>query len=412
MRRDLELAYVLGCVGCQRNKSSTSKPKGPLHPLPVPDGRGDRVGMDFIGPLPPDEGFDCILTMTDALGSDVRIIPTHTTLTAEQCAELFFTHWFCENGLPKAILCDRDKLFVSKFWRALMKLTGVKLKMSSAYHPETDGSSERTNKTINQCIRFHMARNQKGWSRALPLIRFQIMSTVNTSTGYTGFDLRMGRAPRLIPVMSKDDVLREEPELVEAVTEVTKVLERLKDDIEDAKDALLASKVHQAHHANKSRAEEDVFKVGEWVMLNTHNRRREYKNGKPGRVAKFMPRYDGPYKVLKARPEVSSYSLDLPNQPNIFPTFHASELRRFVPNDDTLFPSRKFARPPPVLTADGEEEWTVEEIIDERRRGHGMQYLVRWSGYGEEEDRWLLRRELEKNAALDVWERRREEPER
>jgi len=75
MRRDLESAYVLGCVDCQCNKSSTLKPKGPLHPLPVPDECGASVAMDFVGPLPEDEGFNCILTMTDQLGSDIRIAP-------------------------------------------------------------------------------------------------------------------------------------------------------------------------------------------------------------------------------------------------------------------------------------------------------------------------------------------------
>jgi len=141
MRRDLEQAYIPSCVDCLRNKSRTSKPAGPLHPLPVPDDRGLSIAMDFIGPLPLDEGYDCILTITDRLGADIRIIPTKYDLTAEELALTFFDNWYCENGLPSDIVCDRDKLFVSRFWRALTKLTGVKLKMSTSYHPETDGSS-------------------------------------------------------------------------------------------------------------------------------------------------------------------------------------------------------------------------------------------------------------------------------
>jgi len=156
MRRDLENAYVPGCVDCQRNKSQTSKPRGPLHPLHVPDERGSSVAMDFVGPLPEDEGFNCILTMTDRLGSDIWIIPTRTDVTAEALASLFFKHWYCEHGLPTDIVSDRDKLFVSKFWRALHHLTGVKLKMSTAYHPQTDGSSEHSNKTVNQCLHYHV----------------------------------------------------------------------------------------------------------------------------------------------------------------------------------------------------------------------------------------------------------------
>ena len=113
MRRDLEKAYIPSCTDCLHNKSATTKPSGPLHPLPIPDGRGDSVAIDFIGPLPLDEGYNCILSMTDRLGSDIRIIPTRIDITAEDLALLFFNHWYCENSLPKDIISNRDKLFVS-----------------------------------------------------------------------------------------------------------------------------------------------------------------------------------------------------------------------------------------------------------------------------------------------------------
>jgi hypothetical protein len=137
MRKDLEGAYIPGCKACQRNKSPTHRPRGPLHPLPIPDTRGDSIAIDFIGPLPTDDGYDCIISMTDRLGgTDICLVPCHTTITAEQFAVLFFEHWYCKNGLPLDIISDKDKIFVSKFWKALHKLT------STAYHPETDGSSK------------------------------------------------------------------------------------------------------------------------------------------------------------------------------------------------------------------------------------------------------------------------------
>lgn len=166
MKHDLEQAYVPACADCQRNKSRTTKPVGPLHPLPVPDQRCDSVAIDFIGPLPKDNGFHSILTITDRLGP-VRIIPTtcQCSLTAQGLAEIFFREWYCENGLPLEIVSDRGKLFISHFWE---ELTGVKLKLSSSFHPESDGASERTNKTVIQCIRFAVERDQKGWAKALP----------------------------------------------------------------------------------------------------------------------------------------------------------------------------------------------------------------------------------------------------
>lgn len=142
MKRDLEEAYIPGCVPCQKNKSPTCKPVGPLHSLPVPDSRFSCVALDFVGPLPEDDGFDYLLTITDRLGADIRLIPCHKDISAERCAALFFEHWYCENGLPLEIISDRDKLFVSKFWSSLHALTGIKVKLSSSFHPQTDGSSE------------------------------------------------------------------------------------------------------------------------------------------------------------------------------------------------------------------------------------------------------------------------------
>ena len=192
MRMDLEKSYVPSCSDCQRNKSRTTKAPSPLHPLPIPDEHGDSVALDFVGPLPEDEGYNCLLTMTDRLGSDYCLIPTRTDTLAEDITLLIFDNWYCENGLPSNFVSDRDKLFILRFWKALTKLTGVKLKMSSAYHPETNSSSECTNKTVNQAIRFHVDQNQKGWVHALPHIHFCIMNTVNTLTGYLGFQLCLG----------------------------------------------------------------------------------------------------------------------------------------------------------------------------------------------------------------------------
>jgi hypothetical protein len=402
MRRDLEKAYIPSCTDCLRNKSATRKPAGPLHPLPIPDERGDSVAMDFIGPLPLDEGYDCILSMTDRLGSDIRIIPTRLDITAEDLALLFFNNWYCENGLPKDIISDRDKLFVSKFWRALHVLTGVKLKLSSAYHPETDGASERSNKTINQCICYHVRQNQKGWVRALPRIRFDIMNSVNASTGFSNFQLRLGRSPRIIPPIIPDS-------LTEPISASSKsiraqiVIDQLQTDVAEAKDNLLQAKVFQTHYANLNRSPEIPFSIGDKVMLSTLHRRQEFKKKREKRAAKFFPRYDGPFNIIDVHTGTSNYTLELPNAPNTYPTYHSSELRSFVPNDPILFPGRKLPEPRPVITSDGLEEFLVQEIIDSRRRGRGYQYLIRWSGHSPEHDCWLAASSLEDCEALDVW---------
>ena len=393
-----ERGYVASCPECQRNKSSTTKPYGPLHPLPILDQRGDSVAIDFIGPLPEDEGKNCIITFTDRLGSDIQLIPTRTDITAEDLAYLFFDKWYCEYGLPTDIISDRDKLFMSRFWKALHKLTGVKLKMSTAYHPETDGSSECTNKTVNQALRFHVERNQLGWVHALPRVRFHMMNTVNKSTGFTPFQLCFGHSPRVIPPL-----IPAKPSAMVAEIDEWHVIRRLELDVLEAQDNLLKAKISQSLQANKQCSLKFPFSIGSRVRLSTLHRRKEYTAKGEQRVAKFMPRFDGLYTIINLDEQHSTVTLDLPNSPNIHPTFHTSEVLPYIKSDTTLFPSRHFEEPDPITTDEGEEEYFIERILDARRRGRGYQYLVRWQGYGQEHDRWLPGSEVQDCEALDTW---------
>jgi hypothetical protein len=169
------------------------------------------------------------------------------------------------------------------------------------------------------------------------------------------------------------------------------IIFQIKGDVAEAKDALLGMKVLQAFYANKSQGPEDAYAVGDKVMLATLHRRREYKAGDKSHVAKFFPRWDGPFTVTEVFPDTSSYALRLPNSPDACPSFHASLLKRHIENDATLFPSREHERPGPVLTKNGMEEYHIEKIVDERNRGRGYQYLVRWAGYPESDDLWLPR---------------------
>jgi len=148
---------------------------------------------------------------------------------------------------------------------------------------------------------------------------------------------------------------------------------------------------------------EDVFQVGNKVMLSTLHCQREFTANDPSCVAKFIPCFDGPYVIINSMPEFLAYTLDLPNSPNIFPTFHSSQLKRFTENDVSLFPSHQHACLGPIMTAEGLEEYAIEKILDERCRGCGYQYLVQWVGHGPEEDCWLPHCELEECQALDVW---------
>ncbi|KAJ8468870.1 hypothetical protein ONZ45_g17089 [Pleurotus djamor] len=302
MYSTLAKLYVPGCDECQRNKSANTLPPGPLHPLSPPGSRFESVAMDFVGPLPEDEGFNYLLTMTDRLGADIRLIPCRTDLKAADLASLFFDHWFCENGLPSDIVSDRDKLFLSDFWKELTKLLGISLKMSTSFHPQTDGTSERTNRTVIEALRFYVDRQQTGWVKALPKVRFHIMNTVSAASGFSGFQLRLGTSPRLIPPFEKTGTAKP----------IVDLLGELHASVEAAKDSLVAARALQADRANMSRGEEGTLERGDLAFLSTANRRREFAPPGSNRVAKFMPRFDGPWKVIESWPDTSTYRLDIP----------------------------------------------------------------------------------------------------
>jgi hypothetical protein len=145
-------------------------------------------------------------------------------------------------------------------------------------------------------------------------------------------------------------------------------------------------------HANRKQGPEDVYRVNDLVMLSTANRRRDYTVAKSGQSAKLFPRRDGPYRVVKVFPETSTYWLDVPNAPaNFCFTFHASQLKRYVENDQELFPGQELARDGPITLADESKEHMIDRVLDEKKgRGGGWWYLVRWRGTRscEEETGW------------------------
>jgi hypothetical protein len=236
----------------------------------------------------------------------------------------------------------------------------------------------------------------------LPRIRFNIMNTVNKSTGFTPFQLRLGRNPRIIPPIIKNKA--NITDVTPAELTAQSVIDRLNHDVWEAKDNLLKANISQAQQANKNRLLGFPFEVGQWVRLSTLHRRREYKSKNEKRVVKFMPRFDGPYKILKINPSHSTVTLELPNSPNVFPVFHTSEVLPFIENDDILFPSRALHTPEPV-SVDDNLEYQIDKIIDERKaRGCGqIKYLVRWVGQGPEYDLWLPQKEIEDCEAYNVW---------
>jgi hypothetical protein len=181
----------------------------------------------------------------------------------------------------------------------------------------------------------------------------------------------------------------------------TTVIERLQLNVLEVKDNMLWAKISQSLAANKHRTDAFPFEKGSRVVLSMLHQHQDYKVKDEKWVSKFMPRFDGPYLVMETAPKISMVTIDLPNHPNTFHTFHTSQVRPFVENNKELFPSHKLEEPLPVFV--DEEQFFVDHILDEHKRGRGLQYLVRWLGYGPEEDRWLPGRELDDCEVLNIW---------
>lgn len=195
-------AFCETCHTCKTSKPTNQKPYGLLNPLTVPTYPWESIGMDFVGPLPEsgnrDSVYHLITVVICLLTSMVHLIPSRINYNASQLAELMFEHIYKLHGLPKNIISDRDVLFTSVFWSRLHQLIGTKLRMSSAYHPQSDGATERANRTITQMliIRQCIHPNQRDWVTKLPAIEFAINSARSASTGYAPFFLNFGRMPR------------------------------------------------------------------------------------------------------------------------------------------------------------------------------------------------------------------------
>jgi hypothetical protein len=149
MGKDLR-EFCESCEACAWAKGSTKKPMGKLHPLPIPMKPWDSIGMDFIGPFPKSKGFNYLWVVICRMTSMVHLIPVHTKITATELSWVYCREIVRLHGLPSSIVSDRDSKFTSKWWRELHRILGARLLMSTSFHPQTDGQTERANRNVGQ----------------------------------------------------------------------------------------------------------------------------------------------------------------------------------------------------------------------------------------------------------------------
>ncbi|MCI06617.1 transposon TF2-1 polyprotein, partial [Trifolium medium] len=198
MKKDVQ-AYIRQCSTCQQTKYSTAKPNGLLQPLPLPNHVWEDLSMDFITGLPPSRGYSVILVVVDRFSKGVHLGALASGFTAYKVAELFVSMVCKLHGLPHSIVSDRDPIFISKFWRDLFKFSGTFLRMSSSYHPQTDGQTEVMNRTIEQYLRAFVHAKPSHWVSLLPWAEYHYNTSVHSASGFTPFQIMFGKSPPSVP---------------------------------------------------------------------------------------------------------------------------------------------------------------------------------------------------------------------
>ena len=368
--------YVRSCPQCQQNKPSHQKPIGLLQSLTVPTRRWQQVTMDLITQLPKSgEGNDAVVVFVDKLSKMVHYVATRTDVDAVGLSRLFVSNVVRLHGVPDSIVSDRDTRFTSNFWKSLWKQIGTKLQMSTAFHPQSDGQTERANRTLEEALRAYVNLNHDDWDRQLPLLEFAVNNAKSSSTEQSPFSLNYGEHPRMpIDIIVGDS----------NVEEVHQVLERMQNNLRIATENVRKSQEVQAKNANRKRRD-FVFEVGENVLLSTKNISFVSK----GPANKLNPKFIGPFKIIERIGEVA-YKLELPHEMlrnRIHPVFHASLLKRHITSEH--FGEREPLKPPPAeMTDEAELKWEVEKLLRIRMHRGNTQYLVAWKGYPLHEATW------------------------
>ena len=346
--------HVNKCITCTRNKVSRQKVCGLLQPLEIAQHPWESLSWDFIGGLPLIRDLNEILVVVDRFTKQAHFIPTKDTLTAEDLATLFISNIVRIHGLPKDIVSDRDKLFTSKFWGTMMEKLQIKRSMSTAFHPQSDGQTERTNQTLEQYLRCYCNYFQDNWVDLLPMAEFSYNNSVHASINTSPFEALYGYKPRFdwSCVESFD---HDAPSAVQRINQFATASKVISNE-------LLFAQCRMIKNSDSKRRSAPTFKENDFVWLD----RRNIKTTRPAQ--KIDSRFIGPFKVIR-KVSSSAYQLELPDSLcRLHPVFHVSLLKPAQRISEILIPE----------LIDGEPEYEVQEIIGKRTKSKRVQYLVLW----------------------------------
>jgi hypothetical protein len=302
--------YVSSCQQCARIKNTTHKPYGLLQPLEIPNRPWQSIAMDFIVKLPPSHGYDSIWVVCDRMTRAAHFVPIRETIDAPELSRLYLDRIFRHHGFPQAIVSDRGSVFVSSFFTELMKICGTKMKPSTAFHPQTDGLTERTNQILETYLRAYCSYQQDDWVDYLALAEFVFNNTTNSSTQQTPFFANSGFHPDFDITITERST---NPSAAELTTRLAIIREELQAELSHSNEYM--SKYYNQRHLPAPK-----FSPGDKVWLL----RRNIKTTRPSEKLDYKK--IGPYEIIEKRGK-SSYLLKLPSSlKRLHPVFHVSLL--------------------------------------------------------------------------------------
>lgn len=323
--------------------------------------------MDFIGELPASKGYNAIFVVVDQGCTKTAVfVPCTTKTSAEDTADLYLHHVWKRFGLPKRSISDRGPQFAAKVTQELCRKLDIKQNLSTAYHPQTDGETERVNQELEQYLRAFCNYRQNDWSDLLTTAEFAHNIRHHSAINQSPFNALMGYAPRVVDISSPSSSL----------PSVEQRLQRLHQ---------IRSEIHASSRISaettRNLASEKGYKPynqGDQVWLEGKNITTTHP------TAKLAPKRHGPFEIMDVLGPVT-FKLQLPKSWKIHPVFHASLLTPFVQTSEH---GPAYAQPPPDIINE-EEEYEIEAVVNSRHNRQGkLEYLVKWEGYPDSENQW------------------------
>ncbi len=374
MHEDIK-KYIDTCIKCQAGKPDRRVKRPGLMPLEAPSTCWQTLGVDLIVDLPPTvNGYDSICVFVCHLSKMVRLVPTVKTLTSSGFVELFFREVFPHYGMPLRIVSDRGSQWNSEFFRELCDRCDIRLHLSTAYHPQSNGLVERTNEVVETALRHFVAPDHRDWDKHVPFVEFALNANYKKTLECSSF--AMNRIT--LPLTPFDAVVRNQAINESGVLGNNSLSASERTFIGAQQQFQWARKcVHKAKermkdvHDGKALGKRHLYQTGDKVWLSVKFLALKH----PSLRNKLVPRFIGPFTVLEANGP-QTVKLDLPDHLRNHGTFNVRLVKPFMVRSGA---------PPPPVNIDGEEEWEVESvgghnIVNSRRKDSVVEFQAIWKG--------------------------------